>query len=227
MNTVLGANWRTTLTGWITVLASAIAVNPSLISFLPESARSTITGVAGLIAVLSGGTFAYAAKDRQVTGGSVTNDAGKEPPISRITPLLLMLMIPIFALSGCAWITTHQPQIKGTLAVVGQRALTVAENVLIAAAVDEADKNFKANFLDSVATGLRANETNIVTSGDVEKIVKIWSPNDGAQWQALAGQLGSIAGSALQAAGQEHSAVVVEQIATGLNNAAASARATP
>ena len=50
MNTVLGANWRTTLTGWITVLASAIAVNPSLISFLPESSRNTITGIAGLIA---------------------------------------------------------------------------------------------------------------------------------------------------------------------------------
>jgi len=224
MNTILGANWRTTLTGWITVLASAIAVNPSLISFLPESARNTITGIAGLIAIVSGGTFAYNAKDKQVTGGSRPNDAGTSGP--SITPLIVAAVIPVFAFSGCAWVTAHRAQIDSTLDVVGQRALSVAENVLISAATDEADKNFKADFLDSVATGLRANETTIVNSDDVEKIVKIWSPNDGAQWQSLAGKLGTVAGEALQSSGQSKSATVVEQIATGLNNAAASARTT-
>ena len=57
-----------TLSGWITLLASAIAVNPALVSFLPEPARHLITTAAGFVAVASGGTFAAQAKDRQVTG---------------------------------------------------------------------------------------------------------------------------------------------------------------
>lgn len=52
MNTILGANWRTTLTGWIAVLASAIAINPSLVAFLPESLRNYVTGIAGLLSEL-------------------------------------------------------------------------------------------------------------------------------------------------------------------------------
>ena len=80
--------------------------------------------------------------------------------------------------------------------------------------------------LDTIASGLRANEATIVSSDDVAKIVKIWSPNDGAQWQQLAGQLGGVAGQALQSTGQTKSAAIVENIATGLNNAAAAARTT-
>ena len=224
MNTILGANWRTTLTGWVAVIASAIAINPSLVAFLPESIRNYITGFAGILAVVSGGTFATQAKDKNVTGGSVSNDAGNSN--NNITPLILLALLPVFALSGCAWISAHKTQIDDTLAVVGQRALTVAEQVLISVATDEADKNFKADFLDAVASGLRQNETTIVNSDDVAKIVQIWSPNDGAQWQQLAGNLGSVAGNALAAAGETQSAAIVENIATGLNNAAAAARTT-
>ena len=226
MNTILGANWRTTLTGWIAVLASAIAINPSLVAFLPESLRNYVTGIAGLLAVASGGAFATQAKDKCVTGGTVLNDQTPPPPVPtrQITPLIIAALIPMFALSGCAWISAHQSQIDSTLAVVGQRALAVAEQVLISVATDEADKNFKADFLDSVASGLRQNETTIVNSDDVAKIVQIWSPNDGAQWQQLAGSLGSVAGNALETAGQTQAAAIVENIATGLNNAAAAAR---
>jgi len=224
MNTILGANWRTTLSGWIAVIASAIALNPDLVAFLPESVRGYIVSIAGFLAVASGGAFAAQAKDKNVTGGSVPNDAGNSN--TNITPLVLLALLPVFALSGCAWVQTHKTQIDGTLAVVGQRALAVAENVLISAAVDAADKEFKADFLDSVAAGLRANETTIINADDVSKIVKIWSPNDGAQWQQLAGSLGTVASNALDAAGQTQSATIIENIATGLNNAAASARAT-
>lgn len=224
MNTLLGANWRTTLTGWVAVLASAIAINPSLVAFLPESIRSYVTGFAGILAVVSGGTFATQAKDKNVTGGSVPNDAGNSN--NNITPLILLALLPVFTFSGCAWIKTHKTQIDDTLTVVGQRSLTVAEQVLISVATDEADKNFKADFLDAVASGLRQNETTIVNSDDVAKIVQIWSPNDGAQWQQLAGNLGSVAGKALAAPGETQSAAIVENIATGLNNAAAAARTT-
>jgi hypothetical protein len=223
MNTLLGANWRTTLSGWIAVIASAIAINPSLVAFLPDAARSYVTGLAGIVAVLSGGTFATQAKDKQVTGGTVPNSSGTT---TNIAPLIALAMLPLFALSGCAWISAHQTQIDATLSVVGQRALSVAENVLISAATDEADTSFKADFLDSVAAGLRANEATIVSSDDVEKIVQIWSPNDGAQWQQLAGSLGTVAGNALATAGQGQASTIVESIATGLNNAAAQARAT-
>ena len=238
MNTILGANWRTTLSGWIAVIASAIAINPNLVAFLPEAIRSYITGLAGIVAVVSGGTFASQAKDKCVTGGNVRNDQMLPPPIPapddpihqsptrQITPLIVAALLPLFALSGCAWVQTHRTQIDDTLAVVGQRTLSVAERVLISVATDEADKNFKADFLDSVATGLRQNETTIVNSDDVSKIVQIWSPNDGAAWQQLAGSLSTVAGNALQSAGQTQSAAIVENIAVGLNDAAAKARAT-
>ena len=71
MITLFGANWRTTLSGWIAVLASAVAINPGLVAFLPEPVRTYVTGLAGVVAVLSGGTFATQAKDRNVTGGTV------------------------------------------------------------------------------------------------------------------------------------------------------------
>jgi hypothetical protein len=79
MNTLLGANWRTTLSGWITVLASAIAINPSIVAFLPETLRSYLTGIAGLVAIVSGGTFAYNAKDKQVTGVSTGKTGNGRP----------------------------------------------------------------------------------------------------------------------------------------------------
>ena len=236
MNTILGANWRTTLSGWIAVLASAIAINPALVAFLPEAIRTYVTGLAGIVAVVSGGTFASQAKDKCVTGGNVRNDQMLPPPIPshddpihqapmrQIVPIIIAAFLPLCALSGCAWVQTHRTQIDATLDVVGQRALAIAEKVLISVATDEADKNFKADFLDSVATGLRQNESSIVNSDDVSKIVQIWSPNDGAAWQSLAGSLGTVAGNALASAGQTKSAVIVENIATGLNDAAAKAR---
>lgn len=238
MNTILGANWRTTLSGWIAVIASAIAINPNLVAFLPEAMRNYVTGFAGIIAVISGGTFASQAKDKCVTGGNVRNDQMMPPPIPapddpvrqaptrQIVPVIIAVLLPLFALSGCAWVRAHRPRIDATLDVVGQRALAIAEKVLISVAVDEFDKNFKADFLDSVASGLRQNESSIVTADDVSKIVQIWSPNDGAAWQQLAGSLSTVAGNVLASAGQTKSAAIVENIATGLNDAAAKARAT-
>lgn len=157
------------------------------------------------------------------TASPTADDPIYQSPPRRITPLIVLcLALPM--MTGCAWINTHRTQIDETLAIVGQRALALAETVLISAATDAVDKDFKANFLDSVASGLRANEGNIVTSEDVAKIVQIWSPNDGAQWQALAGGAASLTATTLQTHGDTQAAVVVEQIATGLNQAASNAR---
>lgn len=68
LESLFGPNWRTTLSGGITVLASAIYSTPALVSFLPPSWQSAVTGIAGLISVLAGGTFAAVSKDRAVTG---------------------------------------------------------------------------------------------------------------------------------------------------------------
>jgi hypothetical protein len=71
MDKIFGPNWKTTVAGWITALAAAIAVKPDLIAFLPDSFEKTVSGIAGLIAIVAGGTFAAVAKDRSVTGGTV------------------------------------------------------------------------------------------------------------------------------------------------------------
>lgn len=140
------------------------------------------------------------------------------------TITLLLAALCLGSLTGCAWSRAHQTQIDSTLAVVGHRALVVAENVLISAATSELDANFKADYLDAIASGLRANAASIVTSSDVAQIVTIWSPNDGAAWKSLAGGVATVADQALTATGKTQAAAVVEQIATGLNTAAQQTR---
>ncbi len=72
---LLGANWQTTLWGWITILAGAIVVDPTVISFLPDPSEPWIIGFSKLIAIVAGGTFAYQVKSKNVTGGTVQQTA--------------------------------------------------------------------------------------------------------------------------------------------------------
>ena len=179
MNTILGANWRTTLSGWIAVIASAIAINPSLVAFLPEASRNYVTGIAGILAVVSGGAFAAQAKDKCVTGGSVLNDQTQPPqipapndpvyqaPTRRIAPLIVAALLPLFALSGCAWVQTHRSQIDATLSVVSARALAVAERVLISVATWQRSRKSGArttgsrgSSLPGISEPLRATHSN-------------------------------------------------------------------
>lgn len=70
LENLLGHNWRSTLSGSVAILAFAITERPELVAFLPESIRPTVVGIAGLLAVLSGGTFVATVKDRQVSGNA-------------------------------------------------------------------------------------------------------------------------------------------------------------
>lgn len=70
---LFGPNWRTTISGWITLAAGTIILDPTVIGFLPVTWHATIIGVAKFIALISGGTFVAQAKDKRV-GGS-----GKAP----------------------------------------------------------------------------------------------------------------------------------------------------
>lgn len=76
---ILGPNWRTSLSGYITLGAVSLVAQPDLISFLPLAIQSYILGIAKIVMVISGGTFVTCAKDSKVTGGSVpaTQEAQK------------------------------------------------------------------------------------------------------------------------------------------------------
>jgi len=75
LSKIFGPNWRSSSSGIATVIAvcTAIAIHsdPSLVAFLPDVAEVYITGIAKLIAVVSGIVFALTVKDAAVTGGRV------------------------------------------------------------------------------------------------------------------------------------------------------------
>jgi len=136
----------------------------------------------------------------------------------------LVLAAVAATFTGCAWIESHQTQIDATLQIVGSRVANVAFQTLLASAVDEADAGYKANYADAIASGLRSQEATIVSSDDIAKIIATWSPNDGAAWQTVAADATTVASQALAANGQAKAAAITEQVATGLNTAAAKLR---
>jgi hypothetical protein len=93
MSTIFGPNWKTTVYGWITALSAAIAVKPDLIAFLPDSFEKTVSGIAGLIAIVAGGTFAAVSKDRNVTGGTVPQTPEAEGRVEE--PIVTHRRIPV------------------------------------------------------------------------------------------------------------------------------------
>ena len=202
------ADWKTTLSGWITLGAAAIHTEPSLVSFLPDTLRQNVVGIAGLVAVVSGAAFAYHAKDKDPKGHDIL-------PIG-IAVCLMM--------SSCAWGREHKQELIQTLEVIGKRAAILARDAVLSAAISEADKGSKADYLDAVAQGLRANAGNIVTSDDVAAVVKIWTPQEKAHWETLAGEAASITSDALQKHGKRNAGAIVETVAKGLNQAAATVR---
>ena len=83
LSKIFGANWRSSSSGIITVVAvtTAIAIHsdPTLVAFLPDGLENYIIGISKLIAVVSGIIFALTVKDAAVTGGTIaqTNEAEK------------------------------------------------------------------------------------------------------------------------------------------------------
>lgn len=75
MTKLFGANWRTSLWGYITLICAAIVAVPTVIDFLPDSIENYVRGFAGLIALVSGGAFVRNVKDKSVTGGTVQQTA--------------------------------------------------------------------------------------------------------------------------------------------------------
>lgn len=86
MEKYFGVNWRTSFFGYITVIAAAIALNPTSIEFLPDDLEKNIRGVAGLISIISGMIAARNTKDKDVTGGTVPSTHEAEKRIDEDAP---------------------------------------------------------------------------------------------------------------------------------------------
>jgi hypothetical protein len=230
MNTLftflLGANWRTTLSGWITVLASAIAINPGLVAFLPESVRTYVTGMAGLMAVVSGGAFALNAKDKQVTGGSVPNDPANK---SNLPVLPLLIFVPVLAfLIGCSTLQSWQanPKVQSAENI----ALQLVENCALnagAAAIDQYvttgnidGKAVAAGALNGAAYQLRSLET---TSAATNPAAVSSAVQDGSGVTVVSQTVAPVVSSAVQAAVNQGASpdAALEKAASALDQAAA------
>ena len=76
MTKLFGANWWTSLWGYVALTTAAIALKPDIIAFLPDAWEPTIVGVSAFITFVSGGVFVAGVKSKNVTGGTVQQTAG-------------------------------------------------------------------------------------------------------------------------------------------------------
>ena len=67
---IIGVNWRTTVSGFLTILAGFILTSPESFAFLPDFIESWVTFGAKVILLPAGTSFAALAKDSVVTGGN-------------------------------------------------------------------------------------------------------------------------------------------------------------
>jgi hypothetical protein len=85
LSKIFGPNWRSSISGILTVVAISTAMSihmdPTLVSFLPSHIENYIVGISRIVAVVSGIIFSLTVKDAKVTGGSVASTAEAEERI--------------------------------------------------------------------------------------------------------------------------------------------------
>lgn len=106
---ILGANWRTTLTGWLATISgvlTTLAMLPhelgDVAEIIPANWKSRIT-IAGIIATaLLKFINSIVAKDAAITGNGTINDPLKKVNgiRSKVVVMLAVLLVP-FCLTGC------------------------------------------------------------------------------------------------------------------------------
>lgn len=117
LETFFGANWRTNLSGYLTLLLAAVAVKPELVDFLPEPWRGYVTGAATLFAFVSGTAFVANTKDAKVSGNGTDANPYQVPKsrssgASRYVGMLvggIFLGLGFLFLTGCASDRTRPP----------------------------------------------------------------------------------------------------------------------
>lgn len=153
MKNLLGANWRTSLSGIVTLLAAAIYANPASVSFLPPDIAKNVVGIAGLIALASGGAFALVAKDAAVTGsGPGATAAPTVPPVALPPsapapaqgPILgrkaigTLAILGILFIQGCAFFQSAENFAKTPK---GEALLSEVSSTALTAGLDAAEHN--------------------------------------------------------------------------------------
>jgi hypothetical protein len=88
MNNPLGASWKSSVTGLITLATGAISFKPEIIAFLPDTLEHYLIGISNFVVFVSGGAFVLSVKDRNVTGGTVQQDATGKIAVPQVaTPM--------------------------------------------------------------------------------------------------------------------------------------------
>lgn len=131
------------------------------------------------------------------------------------------------ALSGCSQFTPAQRDFAAT---VGYRVIDLFQvasdifvQVIVARATSPEDASDKANWLDSVAGGLRSLQTtsgDLVSANEVGVAIREFTDPNKAQWSELAKQLSTAYEKSL-----EPDNVALEALATAANAQAATLRA--
>jgi hypothetical protein len=141
LETLFGANWRTSLSGWAALLCGAIALKPDLVNFVPEPYRSWVVGIATLGVFVGGGSFVTNTKDKQLTGNGTLRDPYKvqQPDgSSRTLPpaVVVLLSASMLLLSSCStvsdWVQSPTAKSVGSsvLRIVEAEALNIGLNAV-------------------------------------------------------------------------------------------------
>lgn len=125
-----------------------------------------------------------------------------------------LLIILALALPSCTYMDEH-PRLASTGGVVARRAAEIAFNTVLTFATSPQDETKKQDYLDGLAVAFRSNIGNVLTSGDVKKLVSEWTP-DKPHWQELSEKFGA-EWDRLKPATAKESAMFAEAFAAGLN----------
>lgn len=83
---LLGANWKTSLSGFVAILSAIIHGKPETIQWIPEPFRTFVWSASEYVFFAGAATFVANVKDKRVTGGTVqqtsTGAASAEPSTS-------------------------------------------------------------------------------------------------------------------------------------------------
>src|SRR5437660_5108997 len=71
MARIFGANWTTTLSGYLTLMFAAIYTQPELIHWVPEPEQGIIWNISKYLAGAGFLTLVHQTKSKNVTGGNI------------------------------------------------------------------------------------------------------------------------------------------------------------
>lgn len=135
------------------------------------------------------------------------------------TSLWLVALIGTAILTSCATSPATKAKWTATGSWLLAKAQAIALDTIVAAAQSQLDAEKKADWMDSLATGLRVNAVANFSGEDVRTLIGIWTPQK-PHWSELGAQLGELAKQAATLPPTQRN----EALAAALNLAAQAAR---